>query len=284
MFDTQIAATVLGYGDQVGYGNLVQKMLGIQLDKAHSRTDWTIRPLSPDQLEYAADDVRYLRDVYEKQRRELQAQGREQWLEEDFARLTDPQLYQPTADQLWLKLKGVQHLKKGSQRWLARELAEWREGRAREQNRPRKWILSDELLLETARLMPASEDQLRRIRGMDDKRIKQLGQLLIQKSKRARETERDQWPQLPERVKLSNEQEAIVDILMGLVKHQSALHNVSPASLTSRRELEQLLVGQQQLDLLHGWRGELCGHPLQRFLNGECQLRIESGQLHIDDG
>lgn len=281
IFDTQIGATVLGYGDQIGYGNLVQKMLGKQLDKAHSRTDWTIRPLSPDQLDYAADDVRYLRDVYKQQREQLQAKGRDEWLEEDFMRLTDTRLYQPDGDSVWQKIKGVQHLKKGNQRWLARALADWRENQARQRNKPRKWILSDELLLETARLMPTSNDQLKRIRGMDDKRIQQIGSYLIQQAKSARDTSEDEWPELEHRVRLKPEQEAILEILMGIVKHQSMQHNVSPASLTGRRELEQLIAGQADIDILHGWRGELCGHLLQDLLNGKQQIMIDKGQLII---
>jgi len=282
IFDTQIAATVLGYGDQIGYGNLVQKMLGVNLDKAHSRTDWSIRPLSPDQLDYAADDVRYLRDVYLKQLQELQRLGREEWLSEDFRRLSEVGLYQPDSAEVWQRIKGVQHLKKGNQLWLARELAAWREQQARERNKPRKWILSDEVLLEVARLMPTSQDQLKRIRGLEDKRIHSIGGLIIDKAKAARDSQREQWPELEARTRLSDEQEAVLEVLMGVVKLQAQQNNVSPASLTGRRELELLLTGQTELDILHGWRGELCGHLLRDLLQGKHRLSIQGGKLAID--
>ena len=138
IFDTQIAATLLGQGDQIGYGNLAKAMLGVELDKAHSRTDWAKRPLSPEQLDYAADDVRYLRDIYKQQIQQLQEMGRLQWLDEDFAQLSNPALYEPPIADAWKRLKGLNRLK-GVQLAIVRELAQWREELAKERNLPRRW-------------------------------------------------------------------------------------------------------------------------------------------------
>lgn len=282
VFDTQIAATLLGQGEQVGYGNLVKLILGVDLDKAHSRTDWSQRPLSNEQLDYAADDVRYLRDVYLQQLQKLEQLGRLSWLDDDFAQLSDPSLYAPPLDEVWTKLKGLNKLK-GVQLAMVQKLAQWREGLARERNLPRRWVLSDDLIIEVARLRPLSEDKLRRIRGMDDKLIQRHGKILLQLVEEARSLPAEQWPQLQQRPRLNPHQEALVDILTGVVKLCATEHQLSPNALAGRKDLEQLLSGNPQAPLLHGWRYELCGHSLQDLLSGRQCITIEADHVHITD-
>lgn len=282
IFDSQIAATLLGQGEQVGYGNLVKLILDVDLDKAHSRTDWAQRPLSSEQLDYAADDVRYLRDVYLQQRQKLEQLGRLSWLEDDFSQLSDPALYSPPLDEAWLKLKGLNRLK-GVQLAMVQKLAQWREGLARERNLPKRWVLSDDLIIEVARQRPLSEDKLRRIRGMDDKIIQRHGKMMLQLVEEARSLPPEQWPQLQQRPRLSSDQEALVDILTGVVKLRAAQQQLSPNALASRKELEQLLSGNPQAPLLHGWRYELCGQSLQGLLNGKQCITIEADHVHITD-
>ena len=282
IFDTQIAATLLGQGEQVGYGNLVKLVVNVELDKAHSRTDWAQRPLSSEQLEYAADDVRYLRDVYLQQRQKLEQLGRLSWLDEDFAQLSDPALYAPPLDEIWTKLKGLNRLK-GVQLAMVQKLAEWREGLARERNLPRRWLLNDDLLIELARQRPLSEDKLRRIRGMDDKLIQRHGKIMLQLLEEARSMPPEQWPQLEERPRLSAQQDALVDVLTGVVKLCAAQHQLSANALASRKELEQLLSGNPQAPLLHGWRHELCGHTVEGLLSGKQCITIEAERVHISD-
>lgn len=282
IFDTQVAATLLGQGEQIGYGNLVKLILDVDLDKAHSRTDWAQRPLSIEQLDYAADDVRYLRDVYLQQRQKLEQLGRLEWLDDDFKQLSDPALYAPPLDEIWTKLKGLNRLK-GVQLAMVQKLAQWREGLARERNLPRRWILSDDLLIEVARQRPLSEDKLRRIRGMDDKIIQRHGKMMLQLVEEARSLPAEQWPQLQQRPRLSSHQEALVDILIGVVKLSAAQHQLTPNALASRKEIEQLLADNPEAPLLHGWRYELCGQALQGLLSGKQCITIEADHVHIKD-
>jgi ribonuclease D len=282
IFDTQIAATLLGQGDQVGYGNLVKAMLGVELDKAHSRTDWSKRPLSPEQLDYAADDVRYLRDIYKQQRQQLAEMDRLRWLEEDFAQLSNPAIYEPDTRDAWKRLKGINRLK-GVQLAIVRELAQWREELARERNLPKRWILHDDLLVEVARLRPLSEDKLRHIRGLDDKKIARHGKTLLQLVEKAKSLPKEQWPTLDFRPRLSAEQDAMVDILLGMLKLCAHQHHVSPNSLATRKELELLIAGSGETALLHGWRHELCGASLEHLLSGRLCITIEQGTPTINE-
>ncbi len=278
LFDTQIAAALLGYGDQVGYGALVKEMLGIELAKAHSRTDWSQRPLDADQLRYAADDVRYLGDLYREQQRMLTRLGRMDWLASDFASLADPATYRNDARDAWRRVRGIQHLR-GRQLAVLQVLAAWREEQARMLDRPRKWILRDEVLLELARRQPLDQHALARIRGLEAAARRHYGSELLDSIRHARESSPEQWPRPSRRPRLSLEQEAAVDAMMALVRLIAADNRISPASLTSRKELEQLVCGEQECMVLRGWRGALCGRRLQRFLKGGTGLQMVGGNL-----
>ncbi|NOQ94949.1 MAG: ribonuclease D, partial [Methylophaga sp.] len=195
VFDTQIAATVLGYGDQIGYGNLVKQCINVDLDKAHSRTDWTKRPLDPAQIEYAADDVRYLRDVYKLLTKQLTDKNRTHWLDEDFAILTSTDTYKSDPDNIWRKVKGFGRLK-GLQLAILQRLAAWREQRAIKSNRPRRWIVKDDILLDLAKLGPESIDKFSMIRGLEANTISRHGDALLAEIKQAKTLDKEQWPVL----------------------------------------------------------------------------------------
>lgn len=281
VFDTQIAATLLGYGEQVGYATLVKGLLDIELDKSQTRTDWSHRPLAPAQLAYAADDVRYLRDVYRWQRAELESQGRLDWLDEDFAELCAPGKYQAQAPEMWRRLKGAQHLR-GVQLAVLRALAAWREERAIAANRPRRWILGDEVLLELARHLPGTLDRLERIRGLEPGFLRRQGETLLALIASARNTPAEQWPSAqPVRHTLDPAQEALVDAMTALVRWRGAEKGVSLQMLASRRDLESLLLGDADVPLLHGWRGALVGREVQALLRGELRIEVRRGHLCI---
>ena len=178
VFDTQIAALLLGYADQIGYANLVKEMLGIELDKLHTRADWSLRPLTADQLKYAADDVVYLADIYLKMTAQLTEMGRLAWLSDDFARLASPGLYGNPPGQAWLKVKGGNRLK-GASLSVLQALAEWRETTAQQKDRPKGWILRDDALLDIARHRPSSMEALGKIRGLSDGLVRNSGKLLV---------------------------------------------------------------------------------------------------------
>jgi ribonuclease D len=191
VFDTQIAATILGQGDQVGYAALAQNLLGVSLDKSQVRTDWSRRPLSPEQLSYAADDVRYLREIYRLQQDQLHARQRLDWLAEDFAKLVDPAQYRPAPQQIWQRVKGHGKLKP-AQLVVLQALASWREQEAMQADKPRRWLCDDNLLFDLARLQPKDQAGLDKLRGLSDKLRQRYGTLLLEKIAEARQCPRDQ--------------------------------------------------------------------------------------------
>jgi ribonuclease D len=280
LFDSQVAATLMGFGEQVGYANLVKSMLGVELDKMATRTDWSQRPLDPEQLHYAADDVRYLFTLYHQQVEVLGAKDRLDWLQEDFDELTNIDTYAPPAEELWKRVRGTQRLK-GVQLAVLRELAIWREERARASNRPRRWILKDEVMVDIAQRKPADLAALEKIRGLEGKTLKQHGDTLLKLVRQARDSAPESWPTRPRGRKLEPAQEPVVDVLMAVLRALGAENEVSPALLANRKELEGLVQGDTDSPVLHGWRGELAGHALQAVLAGEQTLRIVNGRLSL---
>jgi ribonuclease D len=193
IFDTQLAASVLGYGNQVGYANLVQQMLGVELEKTHTRADWRRRPLPSAWLAYAADDVRHLREIYWQQRVMLKERGGMEGLDEDFTALTDPVRYQPQPQEAWRRIREHQRLR-GVQRAVLQALAAWREEQAIRNDRPRRWILHDGPLLELARRMPDDVDGLARIHGLPPATLRRHGPALLERIAIARAELPEQWP------------------------------------------------------------------------------------------
>ncbi len=281
-FDTQLAATLLGHGDQVGYGALVKETLGVELEKAHSRADWSLRPLTPEQLEYAADDVRYLVQVYQKQRAALEQNGRLPWLVEDFAALSDPHTYENPPQEAWRRIKGVNFLK-GVQLAVLQQIAAWREQQAQDSDRPRRWVLKDEVMFDMAKLMPDSLDKLGRIRGLEKGTVERNGKRLLELIQQGRKMPKDDWPQLETAIRLAPGQEAMVDAMMALVRLRAQQHQVSVPTLAPRREVERLLGDDSEAALRHGWRAQLVGQDLERLLRGELFLHVRQGRLEVVD-
>ncbi|MEJ2360851.1 MAG: ribonuclease D [Gammaproteobacteria bacterium] len=283
VFDTQIAATLLGLGDQISYANLVKHFTKTQLAKGHARTDWQRRPLSHEQLEYAADDVRYLVTVYPMMVDTLDELGRLAWLEDDFTALGNPQLYDNDPKQQWQRVSGLQKLK-GVQLAILQQLATWREQLAQQQNKPRKWILADDSLLTIAMQAPHKPEQLERIRGLNASLIQRHGRTLLGMVASARAMPKDEWPILKQRKALEPNQEAVLDTLMAIVKLQAARHQINQSALTSRHDLEALLTGDRDIPLLQGWRRGIAGDQVLKFLQGKTHLAVtEQGVLTTVD-
>ena len=283
IYDTQIAAALLGQNDQVGYANLVQQELGVTLDKAHTRTDWSQRPLEQGQLRYAADDVIYLRQIYVRQQDALQRTGRAGWLSEDFQTLADPREYAPNPDLAWQRVKDARRLKP-AQLGVLQKLAAWRELRAMELDRPRRWVIRDEVLIELARRCPATLSAMERIRGLEKAQIERIGDQLLQQIAAGREVPADQLPTLEPRIALSPEQEALVDAMMAVLRLRAASESLSPTMLASRSMLAQLVLGDRDVAVLHGWRGALVGKQLHALLDGSLWLGTENGILQTRTG
>ncbi len=173
LYDTQLAAPLYGYDKGIGYGNLIKAALNVDLDKAHARTDWTRRPLTDDQLRYAADDVIYLGKVY-LLFMEKAAEVDVARLKESFAVLYKEDTYRPDPDRMWKKIFAVRRLK-GKPLAIAKKLAAWRELAARKQNLPRKWLLADQALVDIARQRPATVEELAQIDKVSEKMAKRYG-------------------------------------------------------------------------------------------------------------
>ncbi len=279
LFDTQLAATLLGHGDQIGYAALVEARCGVVLEKAHTRTDWTARPLSPGQLAYAADDVRYLVPLYQHLRRQLEQDGRLAWLATDLAALGNPETYAADPQQAWTRVRGSQGVS-GKALERLRQLAAWREQKARLEDRPRRWVINDEALVDLARLAPVELASLAQLRGMDATTAHRYGPALLEVI-HTRQGEATPPSSGKPREALSGEQEALVDYLLAVVRLQALTQRVTLASLASRRDLEAVVLGERDLPLLRGWRRALAGEQVLAVLEGRARLAVVAGQLVI---
>ncbi len=282
LFDTQIAAPLLGYQEQIGYGNLVKEILGVDLSKAHSRADWTRRPLPAKQLDYAADDVIYLAQMYPIMQQELKSLGRQSWLDQDWKDLTDPDLYEKPAAQMWKKLRQIDKLK-GPRLATAQHLAEWRELTARDRNLPRSWLLKDDVLVDLAKQMPTDEEELKHIRGLSDGLRRQHGSAITALIKKARDTKPEDLIIPPRKVKLSAMQDASLDVLSAVAKSHAAQLRINPSILAPRKSLEDLIKGNRDTSIMQGWRGQLIGKAICQVLDGERQLSFVDGELTITE-
>lgn len=281
LFDTQPAAALLGYGEQIGYAGLIQKTLNIDLAKDHSRTDWARRPLGKEQLRYALDDVIYLGQAYQKMLRKLENLGRVSWLENDFARLSDEKNYIPDPMSMWKKIKGRRHLT-GVKLAALQQLASWREQQAIKRNLPRRWVLKDDPMLDLARHMPQSLAKMESIRGLEPGIIRRYGDSLLQLLQTASQLPREQWPRdnfTPDQ--LTPEQEAMGDLLYCALRLLAATNNMSAAAIAGRKQLQALIQGERDLALMRGWRKTVAGDPLLDLLNGKRQVISRNGTLML---
>lgn len=280
VFDTQIAAPLLGLGEQTSYATMVAELLGVNLTKSHSRTDWTRRPLSPEQLHYAADDVIYLEQAYLAMLPRLEKLGRLSWLEDDFKELLDPANYQNPPESAWLRVGGASQLK-GKALSIAQVLAAWREQTARIQDLPRGWILKDDALLDLARQQPVTIEELKLVRGLDERVVKRQGATICRLIQEASNSPPKPLDRKSRSGKKTVEQDAVLDLLMAVVRLRAAANTLNPAILASRKDLEQLFDGDPNSRLLHGWRKTMVGDELAAVLRGEMTLKIEEDCLSV---
>lgn len=264
IFDTQIAAALCGLPAQIGYADLVRQLLDRQLDKGQTRTDWSRRPLSAAQLEYALADVRYLPPLRDALLTKLQALGREAWLREELTALTDPALLEVDPDKAWQRLRGLEALDPDRQR-LARLLAAWRERRAMSRNRPRGWILDDNVLRAMMFNPPRTLAELRAVPDMPPGVVDRTGAEVLQVIESA--TLPATLPPLPRRGRPDPAFEAQVRRLVEIVKATAQELQLAPEVLATRRDLEQLARGATDGAPLRGWRQVAVGARLLAALS-----------------
>ena len=263
LFDTQIAAALLGYGDQLGYAALVEKLLGVKLDKSLTRTDWSRRPLNAAELTYAAYDVLYLGEIHPRLRQELETRGRLAWLEEDCARLGDPARYRNPPEAAWRRLKGLARLAPPAQR-AAAALAAWREEVAQERNRPRKWIIDDDAVYRLAERRPLDLAELEGLRVLPPKTLERHGEALLEVLAQAG----DGAPLALEDAPLDDAQKARLKKLLDRLRALGESLGVPPTLLAPRSDVEAVLrLGTAaEVPLLRGWRRAAAGEEILRLL------------------
>jgi ribonuclease D len=259
VFDTQIAAALAGFPSQVGYAELTRRLVGVELPKAHTRADWSRRPLSAEQQEYALDDVKYLAALRASLLETLAAKGRLQWLEEELAGLANADALTVAPDDAWRKIKGLPTLDPERQQ-LAQALGAWRERRAAERNRPRGWILDDAVLREIVVRLPRTAEALATLPEMQESVVRKCGDELLELVQQSGIT--DPPPPLPRREKPDPAVLATVKRLSDLSSEVAKQLEINPEVLSTRRELEKLAAGKRDVSLLRGWRADVVGARL----------------------
>ncbi|MEE9337826.1 MAG: ribonuclease D [Methylococcaceae bacterium] len=280
VFDTQIAAPLLGFQENPGYAMLVSSFLNINLSKAHTRTDWSIRPLSEAQIQYAADDVIYLCKIYEMICQQLEESGRSDWLNKDFERLNNKELYQLPPAKAWLKVKGKNRLT-GKQLSIVQALTEWRERTAQSENRPKNWLIRDDLLLELAKLQPVTVGELAKIRTINERSVNRYGKVICQLIDEAKDKAPIPLNDKSKIKKKTQQQEAVLDVLTALVRVRADENSLNPMILASKKDLEKLLIDEENSMILQGWRYSMVGKELQGLLKGQLALSLDSGKVLI---
>ena len=259
VFDTQIAAALAGYDDQIGYGALVESITGHKLPKLHTRADWEARPLAPELLHYAEDDVRYLRDVYLFLAQKLETLGRREWLTEECAALTDAALYRNDPREAWRRLKQGQRLPPKVQ-VILRELAAWRESAAQSSNLPRSWVVADTALVEMALTTPASLEQLGGIEGISGGAARKWGDDILDAIRRGQAATPERlWdePTRPDR-----EEQARYQRIQTRVQAVAEKQGIKPTLLATRKDIQRLVEEPPSGPLTSGWRRQLFGDEL----------------------
>ena len=287
-FDTQIAAAMVGYGAQVAYANLVQRLHGTRLEKAHTFTNWSARPLSEGQIAYALEDVEYLLAIHTHLQDRLRSLGRLEWVNEEFARLEavvgeksrEPQ-------ERYQRIRGWDTLKpKGAA--VLRELAAWREAEARRRNVPRGRVMRDEVLLQLARHPPKSINDLRGLRGVHSFEVDRHGAQLLAAITSVLALPPSTWPEVPSERKPDPESTGIVELLQAVLKARAAEEGIAPTMLATSADLQTLVEAKQNrtaldVPILRGWRRQLAGDLLLQVLDGAVTITVDrtSGALRM---
>lgn len=282
VFDTQVAATLAGFPTQVGYAQLAKELVGVEIDKADTFTDWAKRPLTEAQLTYAAGDVRDLPHIYELLRDRLSSEGRLEWLAEDFERLADPQTYATDPREQYLRVKRASTLDRRSLAAL-REVAAWRENEAQRRDLPKRWVVSDESLVEIARRRPKSAAELTAIRGVNEKVVSRSAQAIIQAIEAGEAVPESELPRLPRRDRVPKDAQPIADVLSAVLRVRAKELGIAPALFASRDELERFVSDDREgHPLTIGWRHALVGAELEAILEGRVTVRVEGGRLALE--
>jgi ribonuclease D len=281
LFDTQVAAMVAGFGDQVGYEGLISKLAKVSLDKASRFTDWSARPLSDSQLEYALADVTHLRPAYEKLRARIEENGRIAWVEQEMIALAAPRKYEVVPDEAWRRLKP----KRNQPRFLAvlQAVAAWREREAMNRDLPRNRVLRDEVINQIAARPPENPKALSRVRGIPKGFVEgKLGRGLMNAIEDGLDLPANEAPELPPVPELPPGAGPLMDLLKVLLKYKCDRHQVAQKLVATVPELEAIAADDNaDVHALKGWRHELFGEDALRLKRGEIALAAGQGKVRV---
>ena len=262
IFDTQVAAGLLGMPAQMGYAGLVKELFDVDMAKSHTRADWTRRPLAEAVLDYAAEDVEYLLPAADILSEKLDKKGRLDWALQDSALLLDKALYEISGDQAVDRLKGARNFR-GAKRAAAVRLAAWREEEAIRRDRPRQWIIRDNVLLDIAYKLPTSEKQLASIDGMPPKVLGRVGKQLIDAVGASTNDENGYQPPGPP----DEAQKSLLKEMQSQVADCAKDLDIAAETVASKRELSSVIItGNRDTRVFNGWRRELIGEQLLQLL------------------
>jgi ribonuclease D len=278
LFDTQVAAMVCGFGEQVGYETLVRKIAKADLDKSSRFTDWSRRPLTDAQAQYAVGDVTYLRDIYEFLSAQLAKSGRAKWVQEELGVLQDPATYEADPDDAWKRVK----TRNSSGRFLGivRELARFRETYAQERDVPRSRVYKDDALVELASTKPQSEQDLGRSRLLlREARRGDIAEGILTAVKVGLAVPNDALPVVDTSRAKMQVNPAIADMLRVLLKSKSEEEGVAPKLIASSSDLDALAAGHRDVMALRGWRKEVFGSDALLLCDGKIGLKVDGQKV-----
>jgi ribonuclease D len=281
MFDTQVAAMVCGFGDSASYETLAGQLAGAKIDKSSRFTDWSNRPLTEKQIEYALGDVSHLRKVYTELRSRLEKTGRAEWVAEEMAELTSPALYKVDPQEIWRRFKW--RADKPRLRALLRELAAWRELEAQRLNVPRNRVVRDEALMEIAYHAPKDTHELARTRGLSTGFAEsRQGRDVLTAVEKANVLPLDQCPAGEARRFLPPGIGPVMDLLKVLLKQVSEEHGVAVKLIATVDELEDIAADDNaNVPALHGWRREIFGNLALALKRGELALSVKDKKVSV---
>lgn len=284
LFDTQVAATVCGYGESISYDQIVSRITGVQLDKTSRFTNWAQRPLTENQLTYALADVTYLRDVYVKLRQQLTKSKREHWLNEEVATLSSPLTYEIPLDEAWKRVKG--RVRKPIELAVLQKIAAWRENEARVNDVPRGRILKDETLIEIATQKPTDVSALARLRSLPKGWERSaLANGLLESIKTAMQTPKEDLPKIVKNKALPEGAAAAIDLLKVLLKLVSEENGVASKIIANTDDIEKIVLdrGKAYVPAMNGWRYEIFGKKAESLLDGKVGFKFQDNRLILLD-
>jgi ribonuclease D len=284
IFDSQVAAMVLGFGDSISYDQLVQRITGDTLDKSHRFTDWTRRPLSEAQVHYARSDVTHLRDVYLKLAADLERRGRTNWVEAEMSVLTSPDTYRADPERAWERLKS--RVRKPKDLSVLMEVAAWREREAQSRDVPRSRVLKDDAVADVAVQAPASIERLGHLRSLPKGfERSRWGAEIVEAVNRGLARDPKTLPRL-ERFRPAANGAAVVELLKVLLRMTSERHGVAAKVIATVDDLERIAADDEaDVPALKGWRRELFGEKALALKHGKLALAVENGKVRtIENG